>query len=139
MGYILANKLVIMSIYTHNWESVMNLNNRMLNIDWKKNEKTDKKRFFHKKKTFFIEIKNQKIKNVFLYNTSYKLTTLSEFKHGTHRHTPHRIYICEMFTSLFRLRQLRNSVRNSRAEHRHVIVKLLNMLLCIFIYTVKLY
>ena len=26
-------KLVIMSIYTHNWESVMNLNNRMLNID----------------------------------------------------------------------------------------------------------
>ena len=33
-----------MSIYTHNWESVMNLNNRMLNIDKKnytkiKNEK----------------------------------------------------------------------------------------------------
>ena len=36
LGYILANKLVIMSIYTHNWESVMNLNNRMLNIDKKK-------------------------------------------------------------------------------------------------------
>ena len=41
-----------MSIYTHNWESVMNLNNRMLNIDKKtmkkkKNEKkTDKKQFF---------------------------------------------------------------------------------------------
>ena len=35
LGYILANKLVIMSIYTHNWESVMNLNNRMLNIDKK--------------------------------------------------------------------------------------------------------
>ena len=31
-SYILANKLVIMNIYTHNWESVMNLNNRMLNI-----------------------------------------------------------------------------------------------------------
>ena len=72
MGYILANKLVIMSIYTHNWESVMNLNNRMLNIDKKtikKNEKNerkkkDKKPFFHKK-PFFIEIKNQKIKNGF--------------------------------------------------------------------------
>ena len=52
----MANKLVIMSIYTHNWESVMNLNNRMLNIDVKKNnknkkrkkrKKTDKNRFFH--------------------------------------------------------------------------------------------
>ena len=76
MGYILANKLVIMSIYTHNWESVMNFNNRMLNIAKKnkkrrKRKKTDKKkRFFHKKKTVFIEIKNQKIKNRFLYNTS---------------------------------------------------------------------
>ena len=66
----MANKLVIMSIYTHNWESVMDLNNRMLNID-KKTIKKNKKRkkqiknhFFHKK-TFFIEIKNQKIKNVF--------------------------------------------------------------------------
>ena len=39
LEYILANKLVIMSIYTHNWESVMNLNNRMLNIDKKKNKK----------------------------------------------------------------------------------------------------
>ena len=64
-----------MSIYTHNWESVMNLNNRMLNID-KKTIKKNKKRkkqiknsFFHKK-PFFIEIKNQKIKNVFLYNTT---------------------------------------------------------------------
>ena len=57
----------------------MNLNNRMLNIDYKnqwrkiKNEKKRKKqiniRFFHKK-PFFIEIKNQKIKNGFLYNTS---------------------------------------------------------------------
>ena len=55
----------------------MNLNNRMLNID-KKTIKKNKKRkqrkkqiknsFFHKK-LFFIEIKNQKIKNGFLYNT----------------------------------------------------------------------
>ena len=65
-----------MSIYTHNWVSVMNLNNRMLNIDKKtikKNKKRKKKiknRFFIKKQ-FFIEIKKQKIKNVFLYNTSY--------------------------------------------------------------------
>ena len=70
----MANKSVIMSIYTHNWESVMNLNNRMLNIDKKtkknkKRKKQIKNRFFHKK-TFFIEIKNQKIKNGFLYNTS---------------------------------------------------------------------
>ena len=70
----MANKLVSMSIYTHNWESVINLNNRMLNIDKKtikknKKRKKGKKRFFHKK-TFFIEIKNQKIKNVFLYNTT---------------------------------------------------------------------
>ena len=50
----MANKLVIMSIYTHNWESVMNLNNRMQNIDKKttkknkkrKKKKTDKKPFF---------------------------------------------------------------------------------------------
>ena len=48
-----------MSIYTHNWESVMNLN-RMLNID-KKTIKKNKKR----KK----QIKKQKMKNVFLYNT----------------------------------------------------------------------
>ena len=54
----------------------MNLNNRMLNIDKKtikknkKRKKQIKKRFFHKK-TFFIEIKKQKIKNIFLYNTSY--------------------------------------------------------------------
>ena len=33
-----------MSIYTHNWESVMNLNNRMLNIDKKKTIKKYKKR-----------------------------------------------------------------------------------------------
>ena len=64
-----------MSIYTHNWESVMNLNNRMLNIDKKNNRKNKKRkkqiknRFFHKK-PFFIEIKNQKIKNGFLYNTN---------------------------------------------------------------------
>ena len=65
-SYILANKLVIMSIYTHNWESVMNLNNIRLNIDEKtieknkkrkKRKKQIKKRFFHKK-PFFIEIKN---------------------------------------------------------------------------------
>ena len=70
----MANKLVIMSIYTLNWESVMNLNNGMLNIDKKtikKNKKRKKQinRFFIKK-TFIIEIKNQKIKNVFLYNTN---------------------------------------------------------------------
>ena len=53
----------------------MNLNNRMLNIDKKtikknkKRKKHIKKVFFHKK-TFFIEIKNQKIKNGFLYNTT---------------------------------------------------------------------
>ena len=54
----------------------MNLNNRMLNIDKKKiknkkrkkRKKQIKNRFFHKKR-FFIEIKNQKIKNGFLYNT----------------------------------------------------------------------
>ena len=35
----MANKLVIMtSMYTHNWESVMNLSNRMLNIDKKKKQ-----------------------------------------------------------------------------------------------------
>ena len=35
-----------MSIYTHNWESVMNLNNRMLNIDKKtiKKIRNEKKR-----------------------------------------------------------------------------------------------
>ena len=74
----MANKLVIMSIYTHNWESVMNLNNIRLNIDEKTIEKNKKRkkrkkqiknRFFHKK-TFFIEIKNQKIKNGFLPNTT---------------------------------------------------------------------
>ena len=54
----------------------MNLSNRMLNIDIKKKKKkkkltkTDKKPFFFIKKTFFIEIKNQKIKNGFLYNTT---------------------------------------------------------------------
>ena len=54
----------------------MNLNNRMLNIDnkTKKNKKRKKKqikkRFFHKK-PFFIEIRNQKIKNGFLYNTNF--------------------------------------------------------------------
>ena len=78
----MANKLVIMSIYTHNWESVMNLNNRMLNIDKKaikknkKRKKQIKNRFFHKKQ-FFIEIKNQKIKNGFLYNTKYACRNLN--------------------------------------------------------------
>ena len=73
----MANKLVIMSIYTHNWESVMNLNNIRLNIDEKieknkkrkKRKKQIKNRFFHKK-PFFIEIKKQKIKNGFLPNTN---------------------------------------------------------------------
>ena len=54
----------------------MNLHNRMVNIDkkTKKNKKRKKRkkqiknRFFHKK-LFFIEIKNEKIKNGFLYNT----------------------------------------------------------------------
>ena len=32
-----------MSIYTHNWESVMNLNNRMLNIDKKTKKKKKRK------------------------------------------------------------------------------------------------
>ena len=47
----------------------------MLNIDKKtikknkKQKKQIKNRFFYKK-TFFIEIKKQKIKNGFLYNTS---------------------------------------------------------------------
>ena len=60
----------------------MNLNNRMLSIDKKtikknkkrkkRKKKTDKKTFFHKK-MFFIEIKNQKIKNGFLYNTNHTL------------------------------------------------------------------
>ena len=56
----------------------MNLNNRMLNIDKKtikknkKRKKQIKNRFFHKKR-FFIEIKNQKIKNVFLYNTNFDI------------------------------------------------------------------
>ena len=64
----MADKLVITSIYTHNWESVMNLNNRMLNID-KKTIKKNKKRKKNDKKPFFIEIKKQKIKNVFFYTT----------------------------------------------------------------------
>ena len=59
----MANKLVIMSIYTRNWESVVNLDNRMLNIDKKKTKKNKKRKkqikniFLIKKKTFFIEIK----------------------------------------------------------------------------------
>ena len=68
-----------MSIFTHNWESFMNLNNRMLNIvkktikknkKWKKRKKKQIKNSFFYKKTFFIEIKKQKIKNCFLYNTN---------------------------------------------------------------------
>ena len=39
-----------MSIYTHNWESVKNLNNRMLNIDKKKTIKENKKKIKTKKK-----------------------------------------------------------------------------------------
>ena len=45
----MANKLVIMSIYTHNWESVMNLNNRVLNIDKEKTIKKNKKQKKNKK------------------------------------------------------------------------------------------
>ena len=62
----------------------MNLNNRMLNIDKKtikknkKRKKQIKKRFFHKK-TFFIEIKNQKIKNCFLYNTNLYSRTNAKY------------------------------------------------------------
>ena len=37
--YILDYKLVIMSIFTYNWESVMDLDNKMLNIDKKKKKK----------------------------------------------------------------------------------------------------
>ena len=41
-----------MNIYTYNWESVMDLDNKMLNIDKKKiktkKKKTDKKHFFIK-------------------------------------------------------------------------------------------
>ena len=53
-----------MSIYTHKWESVINLNNRMLNIDKKtikkkkqkkKTKKTDKKPFFSIKKRFLLK------------------------------------------------------------------------------------
>ena len=40
-----------MSIYTHNLESVMNLNNRMLNIDKKNNNKKKEKRKKTKRKT----------------------------------------------------------------------------------------
>ena len=60
----------------------MNLNNIRLNIDEKTIEKNKKRkkqiknRFFHKK-PFFIEIKNQKIKNGFLPNTSCYALMLS--------------------------------------------------------------
>ena len=53
----------------------MNLDNRMLNID-KKTIKKNKKRKKTDKKTFFIEIKKQKIKNVFLYNTNQNLVKI---------------------------------------------------------------
>ena len=39
----MANKLVIMSIHTHNWESAMNLDNKMLNIDEKQKKKRKKR------------------------------------------------------------------------------------------------
>ena len=42
-----------MSIYTHNWESVMNLNNRMLNIDKKTKKKKKRKKQKKDKKPFF--------------------------------------------------------------------------------------
>ena len=93
-----------MSIYTHNWESVMNLNNRMLNIDkktLKKNKKRKKlkkqikNRFFHKK-PFFIEIKNQKIKNGFLYNTSWGWGTgLNYFSLDTPCIIPNMYVLCK--------------------------------------------
>ena len=73
LGCILANKLVIMSIYTHNWELVMNSNNRMLNIDKKtikKNKKTKKtkkqiKNSFFIKKRFYWNKKTKNKKTVF--------------------------------------------------------------------------
>ena len=100
----MANKLVIMSIYTHNWESVMNLNNIRLNIDEKTIEKNKKRkkqiknRFFHKK-PFFIEIKNQKIKNGFLPNTSSYLFFLNLLKSLL-------LFLSQIFTSYEAFRKL---------------------------------
>ena len=68
----MAYKLLIMSIYTYNWESVMDLDNKMLNIEEKKSinkNKNGQKPFFFIKKTLFIEMKNQKIKNTFFFST----------------------------------------------------------------------
>ena len=62
----------------------MNLNNRMLNIDIKNNKKKQiKKRFFHKK-TFFIEIKKQKIKNGILYITMQVYTGFEQLRYFHH-------------------------------------------------------
>ena len=47
----------------------MNLDNRMLNIDKKKSKIKKNKIKKLIKKRLFIEIKKQKIKNVFFYNT----------------------------------------------------------------------
>ena len=61
MGYISAYKLVIMSIYTNNWESVMDLDNKMHNSDKKnnkekkKNEKNWQKTFLFIKKSFLLK------------------------------------------------------------------------------------
>ena len=84
LGYILAYKLLIMSIYTYNWESVMDLDNKMLNIEEKKSINENKnenrqKTFFFIKKTLFIEMKNQKIKNTFFFNTRWRILYI--FRH----------------------------------------------------------
>ena len=49
-----------MSIYTHNMLSIMNLDNKMLNINKKKkkkkkNEKNNKNRVYYKKKSFLLK------------------------------------------------------------------------------------
>ena len=67
----MANKLVIMSIYTHNRVSVVNLDNKMLNIDKKtikKNEKKTDKQFFHKK-VFYWNKNPKNKKHVFFFTT----------------------------------------------------------------------
>ena len=44
-----------MSIYTHNWESFMNLNNRMLNIDKTIKENKKRKKKNRLKKRFLLK------------------------------------------------------------------------------------
>ena len=57
-----------MSIYTHNWESVMNLGNKVLNIDEKQERKIK-----NEKKT---DKKPKNKKHVFLYHYSYTICAL---------------------------------------------------------------